>query len=309
MKIVSRFGHRGAVVVDAQRMLNSVLRCKLVVDGHYGHNTAEAVRIFQRTSRCTSVLDADTYADLRKCAAPIIPLVATPRGLSAIIATFGDPTSDDFDSRLRKEDFPLIGELTVNGLLVDTFHGVFSRLRLEGLGDEIETVYAYCHRNKMNRRGGELSTHSWGISVDINPETNAVGADGARVVEDGRVEETEDRVGAAVVQESESANLVAFVRVFSALEERNGRHAEHSDLLIQVAQVGNLQDLFFVLETRVAVGSEEPESRRESVATVASESEVRNVDAVGFARAQVEIRSALLIRSQRVVDRPHGVRR
>src|SRR5690606_33639670 len=55
-------------------------------------------------------------------------------------------------------------------------------------------------------------------------------------VERGRLEEAEERVGAAVVQEAEAADLVALEAVVAGIEEGHPRHPEHPDLLILVPE-------------------------------------------------------------------------
>src|SRR5262249_56218139 len=94
------------------------------------------------------------------------------------------------------------------------------------------------------------------------------------VAEDVRVEEPEEGVARSVVQEAEAADL----RTLEAEVERG--HAEDvevselADLLIEVAQVRDLDDLLLVLEARVAVGAEVAESRLEAVTALAGEPEL-----------------------------------
>ena len=58
------------------------------------------------------------------------------------------------------------------------------------------------------------------------------------------------------------------------IARRRRGHAEHADLLVEVAQVRDLDDLLLVLEARVAVGAEVSELRLEPVAAVAGEAEL-----------------------------------
>src|SRR5262249_53593422 len=69
------------------------------------------------------------------------------------------------------------------------------------------------------------------------------------VAEHRGVEEAEQRVDAAVVQKAEAADLRALEGQIERILAGDVERAEHADLLIQVAQVRDLDDLFLVLET------------------------------------------------------------
>src|SRR5262245_66136902 len=76
----------------------------------------------------------------------------------------------------------------------------------------------------------------------------------------------EHGVEAAVVQEAEAADLVAFVIVVAGENaERRCRHAEHADLLIEVAEVRRLEELRLEVERDVARGAEEARVRRRRI--------------------------------------------
>src|SRR5439155_12936589 len=137
-----------------------------------------------------------------------------------------------------------------------------------------------------------------------------VETDAIAVVEHGRLEEAEDRVDAAVVEEPEAAHLVALEPVVARVHERDVRHAEHADLLVEVPQGSDLDDLLLVLEARVAVRAEEAVARVERVAADAVETKpATDRDAVGAPAAGHEVPPRLLIARQGVVDRPDRVRR
>src|SRR5207247_5135923 len=76
----------------------------------------------------------------------------------------------------------------------------------------------------------------------------------ATEVEDARVQEVEDRIDAAVVQEAEGAHLVTHRARRRRLRAR--RHAEHADLLIEVPEMRDLELLRLALERREAVGAD-----------------------------------------------------
>ena len=129
-------------------------------------------------------------------------------------------------------------------------------------------------------------------------------------VEHDRVVETEEDIDAPIVEEAETPHLRTLRTVVAGVEELNRRHAEHSDLLVQVAQVRDLHDLLLVLEARVAVGPEEPLARIGHVAAVAVEAEpVAERDAVGAPAAEEEALARELIARERVVEGADRVRR
>jgi|WetSurMetagenome_2_1015567.scaffolds.fasta_scaffold00497_5 hypothetical protein len=61
--------------------------------------------------------------------------------------------------------------------LIDIVPAVFSAIQDNNLQDSIKT-YGGCFNFRTKRSGGKLSTHCWGIAIDLNPETNAMGSEG-----------------------------------------------------------------------------------------------------------------------------------
>lgn len=59
---------------------------------------------------------------------------------------------------------------------------VFATLEREGLKKEIKT-FGGCFNFRSKRTSGKLSTHSWGIAIDLNPETNQQGTAGTMPAE------------------------------------------------------------------------------------------------------------------------------
>ncbi len=70
-----------------------------------------------------------------------------------------------------------IASIRCHYLLADRFQAVFESISSKDLG--AQTCFlggCYCFRQKRNGPG--ISTHSWGIAIDINPETNQHGKPG-----------------------------------------------------------------------------------------------------------------------------------
>src|SRR5262245_5147673 len=131
-------------------------------------------------------------------APPAAPALAPPAGLEQILATFGniyDFIREDgsLDPRweagqLNRASLPFsipiswdrtkeITRLYCHAKLLNLFSEVFETIQREGLQDEIRS-FGGCFNFRSKRTSGKLSTHSWGIAIDLNPETNAQGTPG-----------------------------------------------------------------------------------------------------------------------------------
>ncbi len=130
--------------------------------------------------------------------APTAPL-ACPHGLDQIRATFGDIfkyvlPDHTLDPRWQKDfltlvalPFPLplswgksrtVTVMLSHKLLAEVLADVFNRLQSGGLQEKI-TSFGGCFSFRPQRTGTtKLSAHSWGIAIDLNPETNAQGTVG-----------------------------------------------------------------------------------------------------------------------------------
>lgn len=127
-----------------------------------------------------------------------------PRGLAGIIARFGDPYAamgDDgllspeealaWEARLTSVEFhrpiPLsygragqtATRMRCHQLLAPVFRSVWRAIAADAELDRHVRSYggAYLFRPKRDA-GEELSTHSWGISIDLNVATNKLGTPG-----------------------------------------------------------------------------------------------------------------------------------
>ena len=124
--------------------------------------------------------------------------IAPPNGLDEICATFGDifgyiAKDHTLDTVWQSEflvrttlPFPLIvswdhsqtvAAITCHRLLATAFTSVFDRIQSAGLQNKI-TSFGGCFSFRPQRTGAKLSTHAWGIAIDLNPETNAQGTAG-----------------------------------------------------------------------------------------------------------------------------------
>jgi hypothetical protein len=82
---------------------------------------------------------------------------------------FALPLSWDMNTRVQK--------ITCHEMLVSTFERVFQQIQDEGLQDTVQS-YGGCFMYRPQRTGSKLSTHAWGIAIDLNTNTNQQGTDG-----------------------------------------------------------------------------------------------------------------------------------
>jgi D-alanyl-D-alanine carboxypeptidase len=124
--------------------------------------------------------------------------IVVPNGLDEIRSTFGDIfayiTADhtldpswqaEFLDRLALP-FPMtlswdhsrsVSAITCHKLLANAFTTAFDRIQGSGLQRKI-TSFGGCFSFRPQRTGTKLSTHAWGIAIDLNPETNEQGTAG-----------------------------------------------------------------------------------------------------------------------------------
>jgi LysM repeat protein len=121
-----------------------------------------------------------------------------PNGLTEVIETFGDVASyisDDgtlrpawYDDALARAQLPrpimlswdhsqFVTRILCHKKLVATFTELFRVLDQPDLRGSVKS-YGGCFAFRPKRNGSKLSTHSWGIAIDINPETNPMGSAG-----------------------------------------------------------------------------------------------------------------------------------
>jgi hypothetical protein len=125
-------------------------------------------------------------------------VLAPPHGLEQILVTFGDifdyigpdhkPSSrwqTEFLERIPLP-FPIalswdktrqVNQITCHKRLASIFAEVFSNIQQAGLQEKI-TSFGGCFSFRQQRTGAKISTHSWGIAIDLNPLENAQGTAG-----------------------------------------------------------------------------------------------------------------------------------
>lgn len=125
-------------------------------------------------------------------------LVTPPAGLENIVAMFGDINryirpDGSLDAHWREDflvvvnlPFPLrlawdhtrtVSRMTCHHKMAEIFASVFSQIQSRDLQAKIAS-FGGCFSFRRQRTGAPLSTHSWGIAVDLNPETNPQGSSG-----------------------------------------------------------------------------------------------------------------------------------
>jgi hypothetical protein len=125
-------------------------------------------------------------------------LPIAPHGLNEIIARFGNiheyvGTDGQLEARWQADflervslpfSLPLswdlsrsITQMTCHRRMTRVFSSVFSSIQGRGLQARI-TSFGGCFAFRPQRTGSKLSTHSWGIAIDLNPESNLQGSDG-----------------------------------------------------------------------------------------------------------------------------------
>jgi hypothetical protein len=124
--------------------------------------------------------------------------LATPNGLQEILATFGDiyrflKPDGTIDARWEAQNiasaplpFPLplawdpskaARSMRVHRKLVPVIQAVFTAIEAEGLRSRIRT-YGGGYSFRAKRTSSKLSTHCWGIAIDLDPNTNTLGSAG-----------------------------------------------------------------------------------------------------------------------------------
>jgi len=74
---------------------------------------------------------------------------------------------------------PIVGKMTIHKKIEPIIISVLNQIMDRGSAHLLKLMLCYCARHKMCNPRRELSTHSWGIAFDVNPNQNRVGTDGS----------------------------------------------------------------------------------------------------------------------------------
>ncbi len=126
------------------------------------------------------------------------PQLVPPNGLEEILKTFGDiyhfiqsdgslnPNWETTCLARAPLPFPIplawdpstsVKNIYCHAKLTKTVCDVFSEIDRRGLRSQIKT-YGGCFNFRSKRNGNKLSSHSWGLAIDLNPDSNPMGKPG-----------------------------------------------------------------------------------------------------------------------------------
>jgi hypothetical protein len=132
----------------------------------------------------------------QKTASAPASVLAPPHGLEQIVSAFGDiykyiRPGGTLDPRWQADclasvalPFPLplawdpsksVNRMTCHKRMVKIFSSVFGQVQTSELQAKISS-FGGCFAFRQQRTGAKLSTHSWGIAIDLNPGTNSQGS-------------------------------------------------------------------------------------------------------------------------------------
>jgi len=116
--------------------------------------------------------------------------VDTPNGLEEIMSMFGgDPSPVGWQEEhighcVLPFSIPLDWNRSISTnliqchkMMIEIFGKVFADIVAGGLQSKIKT-YGGCFNHRAQRGGTKLSTHAWGIAIDLNPFENQQGTQG-----------------------------------------------------------------------------------------------------------------------------------
>ena len=122
----------------------------------------------------------------------------SPSGLAEITATFGNisqyirpdgtlsPDWEENNIGLIQLPFPMVlawdhavsvTHMRCHKLMMPVFSDVLNQILQQGL-DSLVSFFGGCYMYRPERASHRLSVHSWGIAIDLDPETNKMGTAG-----------------------------------------------------------------------------------------------------------------------------------
>lgn len=189
-------GDTGEEVKRLQTQLKSLGFYRGYLDGDYGPKTMKAVRTFQQQYMVDGTATEYTIglilSAIKAWSADLAPLAPVPHGLREVENKYGmieyeeHPNlagwvvvTNDFESvHITNVDLPVVGKMKVNSEVVSSLSMVLRIIDQRGLDKYITQFGCYAPRHKMHDPDRGLSTHAWACAVDINWDSNPVGAQG-----------------------------------------------------------------------------------------------------------------------------------
>lgn len=111
-----------------------------------------------------------------------------PDGLDEIKAAFGDPAVPDFEAAsIVSFELPyplvygtaMVRKTQAHRLIAPVFVAALAEIKSEGFADRASHYGGiFAQRPIRGSKTGRLSTHSWGIAIDLNPAQNVLGTFG-----------------------------------------------------------------------------------------------------------------------------------
>ncbi len=189
-------GSYGVAVEKLQQGLSNLGFYRGQIDSEFGPATFKAVREFQSRYFVDGIVDDHTLLSITKANEAwntneiLVPFI--PNGLTGLEDYYGrfsykkNPydrgwiiiTDDWKDNFLDTVDLPIVGKYLINRFVKETLIEILTLIKDRGLDGEIKEFGCWAPRHKMHDPRRSLSTHSWGIAVDINQSTNGVGTIG-----------------------------------------------------------------------------------------------------------------------------------
>lgn len=189
-----RRGSKGEEVRRLQENLKALDLYPHKIDSDFGRRTLEAVLVFQERHFVDGIVDKKTEDAVEKAVVAWANrereiLVPIPHGLKQIEDQFGKIEYEEvgggyvritnkFADDVVSHDFPVVGVQCFHRDAVPALEAVMEQIKDRGLDGLIKQFGTWCPRHKMHDPKRGLSTHSWGIAVDINWATNAPGTRG-----------------------------------------------------------------------------------------------------------------------------------
>ena len=189
-----RIGDKGERVRKVQENLKALELYPHLIDGEFGRLTRQAVETFQERYFVDGLVDEITERAIQEAVVSwarreLTILVTVPSGLAEIEKQFGKikyidvaggyvEITNDFARNIVEHEFPIVGRQMFHAKLVGVLERVLDEIQKRGLDREIRQFGTYCPRHKMHNPNRSLSTHSYGISCDINWASNMPGTRG-----------------------------------------------------------------------------------------------------------------------------------